>query len=98
MDFVLPLPRKNNDNSGILNAVDKLSKMIRILPIKSNIAAPELAMKFKEHVYKNHSLPKKIISERDTLFMSKFWKALFNSLGTKLAPSTAFNPQTDGQS
>ena len=98
MDFVIPLPETPKGNSGILNVVCKLSKMIRLIPIKSNISAPEVAIKFKEHVYRNHGLPSKIISDRDSLFMSKFWKALFTSFGTKLAPSTAYHPQTDGQS
>ena len=98
MDFVLPLPETKNGYSGILNVVCKLSKMIRIIPIKSTISAPEVAIKFKEHVYRHHGLPSKIISDRDSLFMSKFWKELFRSLGAKLAPSTAYHPQTDGQS
>lgn len=98
MDFVIPLLETENGYSGILNVVDKLSKMIRIIPIRSNITAPEVALKFKEHIYRNHGLPKKIISDRDSLFMSKFWKALFKSLNTKLAPSTGYHPQTDGQS
>lgn len=98
MDFITPLPETKNGNSGILNVVCKLSKMIRIIPIKSNITAPETAMKFKEHVYRSHGFPSKIISDRDSLFMSKFWKSLFSSLGTKIAPSTAYHPQTDGQS
>ena len=42
MDFVLPLPRTKNDNDGILSVVNKLSKMIRIKPIKSNITTPDL--------------------------------------------------------
>ena len=98
MDFVIPLPETKNGNSGILNVVCKLSKMIRIIPIHYNINATAVAMKFKEHIYRNHGLPTKIISDRDSLFMSKFWKELFRSLGTKLAPSTAYHPQTDGQS
>ena len=98
MDFIVPLPTTKNGNSGILTVVCKLSKMIRIIPIQATITAPEAAMKFKEHVYRNHGIPSKIISDRDKLFMSKFWKSLFTSLGTKLAPSSAYHPQTDGQS
>lgn len=97
MDFILPLPRTKNGNEGILNLVDKLSKMIRLIPIDINISAPEVAYKFKQHVYRNHGLPSKIISDRDSIFMSKFWKTLFKSLGTKIAPSSAYHPQTDGQ-
>ncbi len=64
MDFVTPLPETENGNSGVLNVVCKLSKMIRIIPIKHDISAPEVAMKFKEHVYRNHGIPNKIISDR----------------------------------
>ena len=55
-------------------------------------------MKFKEHVYRNYVLSSKIVPDHDSLFMSKFWKALFKSLGTKLAPSTTYHPQIDGKS
>ncbi len=98
MDFVLPFPETKNGNNGFLNVLKKLSKMIQIIPIKWKITAPEAAMKFKEHIYRNHGLPSEIISDRDSLFMSKFWKALFKSLGTKLVLFTAYHPQTDVQS
>ncbi len=98
MVFFLPLPQVNNGNSGILNVVCKLSKMIQIIPIKSNITVAEVAMKSKVHIYRNHVLPSKIISDHDSLFISKFWKALFKSLGIKLAFFIDYHPQTDGQS
>ena len=66
MDVVLPLPTTKNGNRGMLNIVDKLSKMVRIMLIKSNSAAPEVVLKFKEHIYRNHGLPRKIISDRDS--------------------------------
>ncbi len=98
MDFITPLPKTKRGNTGILNVVDKLSKMIRSIPIPEKSDAVQIAQLFKEHVYRNHGLPKKIISDRDTIFMSKFWTTLFKLLGTKLSPSTAYHPQTDGQS
>ena len=93
-----PIPKNTNENSAILNIVCKLSNMIRIIPIKSKITAPKVASKFKKHIYRRYGLPLKIISDRESLFISKFWKALFKSLNTKLALSTAYLPQTDGQS
>ena len=87
MDFVLPLTETKNSNSGILNVIYKLSKMIRIIPIKSKITTPEVA---------NEGLPSKIISNRDSFFMSKFWKALFKFLRTKFAASNVHHPQADG--
>ena len=98
MDFIVALPETENGNSGILIFVDKLSKIIRLIPTKSTINASEAAQKFKEHIYRSHVIPSKIISDRDPIFMSKFWKFLFKSLGAKLAPSSAYHPQTDGQS
>lgn len=98
MDFITPLPQTKQGHNGILNVVDKLSKMIRSIPIPKNSDAVTIAKLFKEHIYRNHGLPSKIISDRDTIFMSKFWKTLFKLLGTKIAPSTAYHPQTDGQS
>ena len=97
MDFITPLPRSTNGNNGILVVVDRLSKMIRIIPTKPSLNAPMTAKLYKDHVYRHHGLPLNIISDRDPIFMSKFWKALFQSLGTKLSPSSAYHPQTDGQ-
>ena len=98
MDFIVPLPETITGFSGIMTVVCKLSKMIRLIPITYDIDAPGTAKKFKEVVYRNHGLPSKIICDRDPIFMSKFWKALFKLLGTKLAASSAYHPQTDGQS
>ena len=97
MDFIVPLPKTKNNKDGILNVVDRLSKMIRLIPITISVDALEVAQLFKEHIYRSHGLPQKIISDRDPIFMSNFWKTLFKLLGTKIAPSTAFHPQTDGQ-
>ena len=72
MDFVLPLPGIKNGNSGILIVVCKLSKMIRIVQIKSNITVPQVATKLKERIHWNRGLPLKVISDRDSLFMNKF--------------------------
>ena len=96
--LLCPLPGTTNGNSTILNIVCKLSKVIRIIPIKSKSGAPKVARKFKDHIYRSNGLLSKIISDRESLFMSKFWKALFKLLNTKLALSTAYKFQTDCQS
>ena len=56
-----------------------------------------IAKIFKKKIFRLHGLPKAIISDRDTKFISKFWKGIFSYLGTKLNFSTAYHPQTDGQ-
>ena len=98
MDFITPLPTSTKGNNGVLKVVDRLSKMIRIAPTKPNTNAPETALLYKDHVYRHHGLPVNIICDRDPIFMSNFWKSLFELLGTKISPSSAYHPQTDGQS
>jgi len=98
MDFVTPLPTTKNGAVGILVVVDRLSKMLRIIPTPPNLTAPITAKLFKDHIYRHHGLPSVIISDRDSIFMSLFWKSLFSMFGTKLTPSSAYHPQTDGQS
>ena len=97
MDFIGPLPATKNGYRHILNVVDKLSKMLRIIPLPDNYDAVLVANKFIEHVYRNHGIPDKIICDRDPIFMSHFWKNLFKTLNVKISPSTAYHPQTDGQ-
>ena len=98
MDFITPLPLSSKGHNGVYLVVDRLSKMIRIIPTEPNLDAPTTALLFKDNIYRHHGLPCNIISDRDPLFMSKFWTSLFKLLGTKLSPSSAYHPQTDGQS
>src|SRR3954464_11672181 len=77
--------------------VDVFSKMVHFAPTKTNASAPDTARIFFDHIFRLHGLPKSIVSDRDAKFTSKFWQSLFQTLGTKLAMSTAFHPQTDGQ-
>jgi hypothetical protein len=63
----------------------------------TSATAPEVAKLFFSVIFKNYGLPRVIVSDRDAKFTSHFWQALFKQLGTKTAMSTAFHPQTDGQ-
>ena len=56
MDFIVSFPRRKNNKDGILNFVDRLSKMIRLIPITKDIFAPGVAKIFKEHIYRHHGL------------------------------------------
>ena len=71
--------------------------MIQLIPIKSRIQVPETIFYFKEHIYLNRCMPVKIIADPDPIFIRRFWKAIFESLVTKLAWSSDYQPQTNGQ-
>ena len=72
--------------------------MVHFAPCTKEISAEKYAQLFIHHVFKHHGLPEVIISDRDPRFTSRFWRELFQKLGTDLRFSTAFHPQTDGQS
>ena len=97
IDFIVQLPPTTNGHDAIIVFVDRLTKRAHFYLTHTSISAPEVAKAFFETIFKNHGLPRAIISDRDVRFTSRFWKALFQRLGTKLAMSTAFHPQTDGQ-
>jgi len=77
--------------------VDRLSKRVHLAPVDTSITAPQLARVFVDTVVKHHGVPEIIVSDRDPRFVSDFWGSLFRLLGTQLNISTAFHPQTDGQ-
>src|SRR3954469_16966751 len=97
MDFIVQLPKTKAGFDAIVVFVDTFSKMTHFAPTKTTTSAPDTACIFFDHVFRLHGLPKSIVSDRDAKFTSKFWKTLFQTMGTKLAMSTAFHPQTDGQ-
>ena len=97
MDFVIQLLLTKQGHDAIVVFVDKLTKRAHFQAMHTTMMAPEVAKLFFANVFKNYGLPRAIISDQDAKFTSHFWKALFEQLGTKLAMSTAFHPQTDGQ-
>ena len=97
MDFIVQLPLTRNGHDAIVVFVDRLTKRSHFVPMHTSATAPEVAKIFFCEIFKHHGLPKAIISDRDAKFTSHFWQALFHQLGTKTAMSTAFHPQTDGQ-
>src|SRR4051812_50072776 len=96
MDFITQLPKTKAGFDAIVVFVDTFSKMVHFAPTKTTATAPDTTQLLFDHVIRLQGLPKSIVSDRDAKFTSKFWKALFQTLGTKLAMSTAFHPQTDG--
>ena len=95
-DFITELP-KSNGYDAILVVVDRLTKMSHFIPTTTKVDAEGTALLFRQHVWKHHGTPERTVSDRGTVFNSKFLKALYELLGIKPLMSTAYHPQTDGQ-
>ena len=98
MDFIFGLPRSQQSNNGIWTIVDRFSKQAHFIPVKKIIKPHHMAKLFMTHIFKHHGYPKTIVSDRDPRMTSLFWRGLFDNVGTKLNFSSAYHPQTDGQS
>lgn len=96
MDFITGLPQSGG-KTYIMVFVDRLSKAAHFIALPSSLTAAKLALIFCNEVVRLHGLPKSIVSDRDPLFISKFWSELFRLQGTTLALSSAYHPQSDGQ-
>ena len=97
MDFIGPLPTDRGHNC-ILTITDRLGSDIRIIPTSTSLTARELAILFFDHWYCENGLPNDIISDRDKLFMSAFWKHLTIITGIKHKASSSYHPQSNGAS
>jgi transposase InsO family protein len=98
MDFITNLPPcALTGNDAIVVFVCKLTKLKHFVACKTGIDAPSTAQLFLDRVVKLHGMPERIISDRDPRFTAHFWKAFWAGLGTTLSMSTAYHPQTDGQ-
>ncbi|GJV82037.1 putative nucleotidyltransferase, ribonuclease H [Tanacetum coccineum] len=98
MDFVTGLPTTQKRHDAIWVVVDRLTKSAHFLPIRKNYGISKLAEIFRQEIVRLHGTPTSIVSDRDPKFTSRFWKGLQKAWGTRLKFSTAFHPQTDGQS
>lgn len=97
MDFITGLPQSTFGHNTILVMVDKRTKMVHIVPCYSTCDALQTAKLFVRNVVRLHGVPEKSISDRRPQFTSKFSEAVLRIIGTQQALSTAYHPQTDGQ-
>jgi transposase InsO family protein len=96
MDFVVKLPTSKSCDS-IWVVIDRFTKMAHFVPCKETLTARQLARLFFDHIVKIHGVPDSIVSHRGTLFVSKFWKALLSLMKIKRNLSSAYHPESDGQ-
>ena len=97
MDLITGLRKSSKGFDSIMVFVDRLTKTIRCVPTNKKIGAQATARLFKETIFRNYGLPEVIIADRDPRWNSLFWRSVFQSLGTHTRLSTAYHPQTDGQ-
>ena len=96
LDLITGLPTSNSFDA-ILVVVDRLTKMAHFIPCQTTLDSVELAKLYRDYVFRLHGLPDDFVSNRGSVFTSKFTRALSRSLSIKTNFSTAFHPQTDGQ-
>ena len=97
MDFLTGLPESDGADA-ILTVVDRATHRVHFIPCNKDITARQTAQLYVDHIVRLHGLPLSIVSDRDKLFTSMFWKELMTILGVQLRFSTANHPQTDGAS
>jgi hypothetical protein len=95
-NFIKGFPRSGRYNC-ILVVVDKFSHYAHFLPLSHPFSAADVAIVFVDNIYKLHGPPEQIISDRDRIFNSLFWRQLFSATGTSLKMSSSYHPQTDGE-
>ena len=96
MDFIEGLP-KSHGYEVIFVVVDKLTKFVHFIPLSHPYTAVKVAAIFMKNVFKLHGMPKTIVSDRGSIFTAHFWQELFKLQGIELAMSSAYHPQSDGQ-
>ena len=98
MDFISGLPRTSRKHDAIWVIIDRLTKSAHFLPINMTYSLDRLADLYINEIVRLHGVPKEIISDRDSRFLSRFWRRLQEFMCTKVKFSTAYHPQIDGQS
>src|SRR5437588_5849652 len=96
MDFITDLPASGG-HDAILVVVDWLTKMSHFIPCRKDINAKQFAIVFLKEIFRLHGLPRDIITDRGSIFTSDMWEEITNKLNIDRRLSTAYHPQTDGQ-
>ena len=96
LDFITNLPRTQSEDTCILTVIDKITRMVHLIPCRETVDAAKTAELFWNHVGKLHGIPPCIYSDRGPQFCNRFWKALWDSFGTSLKFSSAYHPQSQG--
>ena len=98
MDFITDLPQYGGFN-GVYTCVDKLTKFVKLIPVslgEGALSAPWVACFFLEHVVQLFGIPCVVLHDHDACFTSDFWRYLWELLGSRVALSLAYHPQSDG--
>jgi hypothetical protein len=97
MDFIVGLPTTQSGYDSIWVIIDQFLKFAHFVPVKTMYKGAKLAELYIARIVCLHGVPKKIVSDRGTQFMSRFWEKLHEAVDRKLNFSSAYHPQTDGQ-
>jgi transposase InsO family protein len=97
MDFIVGLPNTSQKHDSIWVIVYRLTKTAHFLLVHTTYTAKKYAEVYLDQIIHLHGVPKTIISDRGAQFIARFWEQLQSSLGTKLIRSSAYHPQTNGQ-
>ena len=97
-DFVVGLPKTSKNHNAIWVVVDRLTKSSHLVPVRMDMTMSTLMDLYMTNIVRLHGTPLTIISDRDPRFTSRIWKEFQEAMGSQLKFSTAFHPQTDGQS
>ena len=96
VDFITELPESNRKDA-IMVVVDSVTKRSHFVSTVTTLSAAGTAQLYLRHIWKHHGLPRRVVSDRGPQFVAEFTKELYRLLGIKLAATTAYHPQGDGQ-
>jgi transposase InsO family protein len=97
MDFIVGLPLTARRHDSIFIVVDTLTKIAQFIPVRMTYQAPDIARVFISEIVRLDGVPKRIISNRGSVFTGRFWTSFEEALGTQLNFSTAYHSETNGQ-